>query len=97
MTNRKIGKAKDYNFSCVLNEVLELRRKDELIKFSKQIKCQVVAIHGDYDPHPAEGVKEPLSNALRDFQFRLIKECGHKPWIERKAKNQFYKILTDVI
>ena len=93
----KIGKAKDYNFSCVLNEVLELRRKDELIKFSKQIKCQVVAIHGDYDPHPAEGVKEPLSNALRDFQFRLIKECGHKPWIERKAKNQFYKILTDVI
>lgn len=93
----KIEKAKDYNYSSVLNEVLELRRKDELINFAKQIRCQVVAIHGDYDPHPAEGVKEPLSNALWDFQFYLIKDCGHKPWIESKAKNEFYKILKDVI
>lgn len=93
----KIRKALDYDFSRVLQEVLELRRKGELIKFAKQIKCPVVAIHGDYDPHPAAGVKKPLSNALRDFQLYLLKECGHKPWIERKAKNKFYKILIDVI
>jgi len=93
----QIEKGKDYDFSSVLNEVLELRKKDELISFSKHIKCPVIAIHGDYDPHPAEGVEKPLSNTLRDFQFYLIKECGHKPWIERKAKNKFYKILLDVI
>lgn len=93
----KIEKVKDYEFSSVLNEVLELRRKGKLIKLAKQIKCPVVAIHGDYDPHPAEGVEIPLSNVLRDFRFYLIKECGHKPWIERKAKNRFYKILFDVV
>ena len=27
----------------------------------RKIKCPVVAIHGDYDPHLAEGVREPLS------------------------------------
>ncbi len=93
----EIEKVKDLDFSNVLNEVLELRRKDELIRFSKQINCPVVAIHGSYDPHPAEGVKKPLSNAIKDFQFYLIDECGHKPWIERKIKDEFYKILNDII
>lgn len=93
----EIEKGKNYDFSSLLNEVMELRRKEELISYSKHIKCPVIAIHGDYDPHPAEGVEKPLSNTLRDFQFYLIKECGHKPWIERKAKNKFYEILLDVI
>jgi pimeloyl-ACP methyl ester carboxylesterase len=53
----------------------------------------VVAIHGDYDPHPSEGVREPLSRTLRDFRFVLLRNCGHKPWIERAARDEFYEIL----
>jgi len=55
----------------------------------------VVAIHGDYDPHPPEGVKRPLAKVLRDFQFILLKNCGHLPWIEREAKGEFYEILKE--
>jgi pimeloyl-ACP methyl ester carboxylesterase len=93
----EIGKVKGYDYSCALNEVLELRRKDKLIRYAKQIRCPVTAIHGDYDPHPAEGVEKPLSNAIKDFQFYLLTECGHKPWIERTTKDRFYQILIDVI
>jgi pimeloyl-ACP methyl ester carboxylesterase len=53
----------------------------------------VVAIHGDYDPHPAEGVREPLSRVLSDFRFVTLEKCGHLPWIERHAKEPFYDLL----
>jgi pimeloyl-ACP methyl ester carboxylesterase len=53
----------------------------------------VVAIHGDYDPHPAEGVQKPLSAILENFRFILLKNCGHKPWVERQARDRFYAVL----
>jgi len=37
----------------------------------------------------------PLSAALKSFQFILLKNCGHMPWIERKARNEFYVILKE--
>jgi pimeloyl-ACP methyl ester carboxylesterase len=55
----------------------------------------VVAIHGDYDPHPFEGVQQPLSLVISDFRFILLKNCGHYPWIERDAKKRFYEILHE--
>ncbi|NIU02689.1 MAG: alpha/beta hydrolase, partial [Nitrosopumilaceae archaeon] len=75
----------------------ELRASGELLKLGKLIKCPVVAIHGDYDPHPAAGVQKPLFLTLKDFRFTLLKNCGHKPWIERHARDEFYEILNNEI
>jgi len=82
-------------FQSVWKEAKELRKSGKLLKLGKQIQCPVVAIHGDYDPHPAEGVQKPLSAILKSFQFILLKNCGHKPWIERQAKERFYDILKE--
>ncbi|MFH1652023.1 MAG: alpha/beta hydrolase, partial [Chloroflexota bacterium] len=54
-------------------------------------------IHGDADPHSAEGVKVPLSRVLPDFRFILLERCGHEPWIERAARDTFYKILRSEV
>ncbi len=40
-------------FQSVWKEAAELRRSGKLLELAKCIKCPVVAIHGDYDPHPA--------------------------------------------
>ena len=53
----------------------------------------VLAIHGDYDPHPFKGIKLPLGKRVRDFRFLLLEECGHEPWNEISVKNRFYDIL----
>ena len=53
----------------------------------------MVAIHGDFDPHPAEGIRGPLDRILKDFRFILLGKCGHTPWIERMAKGIFYETL----
>ena len=80
-------------FENVWNEAEELRRSGKLVAFGRQIQCPVVAIHGDYDAHLAEGVKIPLSSVIKNFRFILLKDCGHRPWIERAAKDAFYTIL----
>ncbi|MDO8674061.1 MAG: alpha/beta hydrolase [Dehalococcoidia bacterium] len=56
--------------------------------------CPVVAIHGDYDPHPAGGVIEPLSRTVKDFSFHLLASCGHQPRAERRARDRFFAILA---
>ena len=80
-------------YNKVWDQASKLRRSRELLESGRNIKCPVVAIHGDYDPHPAEGVKDPLSRILKDFRFILLEKCGHQPWIERSAKDRFYDIL----
>jgi len=82
-------------FQSVWKDAAELRRSGKLLELGKHIKCLVVAIHGDYDPHPAEGVQKPLSAILKSFRFVLLKSCGHMPWIERQARDKFYGILEE--
>jgi len=84
-------------YQKVWSEASELRKSGELLEYAKDIKCPVVAIHGDYDPHPFEGVKIPLSNNSEDFKFYLLNNCGHHPWYEKLAKEKFYEILKSEI
>ena len=84
-----------YTYRSVWNDAAELRRSGKLLECAQHIRCPVVAIHGDYDPHPAEGVRKPLSDILKDFRFILLKNCGHMPWIERQAREEFYRILKE--
>lgn len=89
---------RDYEiFSNLWQEASELRKTGKLLKLGKEIQCPVIAIHGSYDPHPYEGIKEPLSQVLTDFRFILLQKCGHKPWIETGAKEEFYRILMKEI
>jgi pimeloyl-ACP methyl ester carboxylesterase len=82
------------NFHGALQEAIELRRSGKLLELAHHITCPVVAIHGDYDPHPAEGVQTPLVPILKHFRLILLKNCGHKPWIERQAREAFYSTLV---
>ncbi|MBM3131642.1 MAG: alpha/beta hydrolase [Chloroflexi bacterium] len=80
-------------FESVWKDASEMRRSGKLLELAKRIECPVTAIHGDYDPHPAKGVQKPLATALKSFRFVLLKRCGHRPWIERQTRDEFYRIL----
>jgi pimeloyl-ACP methyl ester carboxylesterase len=90
----RIGPKADV-FRGVWQEAARLRRHGELLRLGQEIKCPVVAIHGDYDPHPAEGVQKPLGDSLECFRFVLLEQCGHKPWIERQARDAFFEVLQE--
>ena len=90
----------DFNmdvFQKVWQEAAKLRDENLLLQNSQNINCPVVAIHGDYDPHPYFGVEKPLSEHLRNFKMIKINKCGHTPWKEKYAKDIFYDILFNEI
>jgi len=88
----------DYNaYLRIWNEAQELRDSGKLLDAASGITCPVIAIHGDYDPHPPEGVSGPLGVRLQDFKFHLVRNCGHHPWEEKLAKEEFLSILTNCI
>jgi pimeloyl-ACP methyl ester carboxylesterase len=76
-------------------EFYRLRKSGGLVELGKKIVCPVLAIHGDYDPHPAKGVEKPLSSVIKNFQFVLLENCSHYPWREAEAKEQFYQIVKN--
>lgn len=80
-------------FHQVLRQGQELRKTGQLLSIAASIQCPVVALHGDHDPHPISGVALPLSSRLKDFRLITFDKCGHKPWIERYARDRFYLVL----
>lgn len=80
-------------YQGVWGEAAALRSRGGFIELAPSITCPVVAIHGDYDPHPPEGIKNPLSGIIKDFRFVLLEKCGHDPWIEKEARDMFFDIL----
>ena len=84
-------------YQSVWQEASDMRSSGELLALGSKIRCPVTAIHGNYDPHPDAGVREPLSWVLKDFRFILLEKCGHQPWTERHAQERFYQILKEEI
>jgi pimeloyl-ACP methyl ester carboxylesterase len=80
-------------YQSIWKQASELRRAGGLLEFGKNIQCPVIAIHGDHDPHPAEGVDLPLSRTLGNFRFILLEKCGHTPWVEKHVKERFFDLL----
>jgi len=82
-------------YKSVWAEASALRQSGALLEAGKDIRCPVLAIHGDHDPHPAAGVEKPLASRLRDFRFILLEKCGHNPWLEKHARDEFFRILNE--
>jgi len=81
----------------VWSEASRLRKSGALVEMALKIRCPVTAIHGDYDPHPWQGVSEPLSPVLKSFHMTVLEKCGHTLWAERHAADRFYQILQSEV
>jgi pimeloyl-ACP methyl ester carboxylesterase len=80
-------------YQGVWPKAAELRATGELLRLVATITCPVVAIHGDADPHPADGIQQPLAARMKDFRMIMLEQCGHTPWGEKYAMERFYQIL----
>ena len=72
-----------------------LRRSGDLLRLASSICCPVLVIHGDCDPTPIEGIREPLAGVLSDLRIIMLEKCGHDPWRERYARDKFFSILEN--
>ena len=84
-------------FQAVWEEAAGLRRDGRLMEIVRRVRCPVTAIHGEYDPHPAEGVARPLASVLDSFRIYRLPRCGHTPWAERYVRDRFFALLEHEI
>lgn len=82
---------------AVWTEAAALRQSGVLLDHLAGVRCPITAIHGDHDPHPADGVRAPLARVQQHSEFILLSRCGHKPWRENYASDAFYVALTRII
>ena len=57
------------------------------------IRTPTLVVHGDYDPHPIDGIRPYLERWLADVRFRILRNCGHYPWRERQAREAFFHLV----
>lgn len=97
LSNNEVMEGQYHIYKTVWPEAASMRETGALLALGKKIKCPVIAVHGNFDPHPYQGVQEPLATVINNFTFILLDKCGHEPWIERHAKDQFMNLLTSHI
>ena len=90
-------KTDEVMYNRVWSEASELRAAGKLRKAVERIKCGIVLIHGNKDPHPLNGVIAPLREVGVKFDCYVLDRCGHSPFSERYAQDKFYKILSETL
>lgn len=68
-----------------------MRRQDAGIEPASfaAITAPVLMLHGDADPHPGRATRDVLVRHISDLEFVELPNCGHAPWLERQAREQF--------
>lgn len=84
-------------YASVWAEADAMRRSGALLDAFSRIQCPIVLLHGEQDPHPAEGLWGPLTRRGIPFEGHLLPRCGHDPWKERHAKDAFLRLIADPI
>lgn len=80
-------------YQQVWREAAARRASGELLDAFRQLTCPVTVFHGENDPSPAAGVLEPLREIGLEFIPYLLPQCGHSPWKETYARNDFFRKL----
>lgn len=84
-------------YSKIWKEAEDLRDSGTLSELLSSITVPLYAIHGDCDPHPLSGVIEPLKSRNVNFEVHKLSKCGHYPFNEKYAKDEFYNIIRNVM
>jgi pimeloyl-ACP methyl ester carboxylesterase len=59
------------------------------------IRCPVLMLHGNDDPHPGAMIRDALTPHLPQLEYVSWPRCGHYPWLEKAAHGDFSTTLID--
>lgn len=84
-------------YTALWPEAVRLRNDGRWHDILRTIECPATVIHGREDPHPAEGVTEPLTRACVEFDAHILDRCGHTPFLERHAATEVKQIIQSSV
>jgi pimeloyl-ACP methyl ester carboxylesterase len=57
------------------------------------IDAPALMLHGDDDPHPGRMIHASLQPWMPQLEYVSWARCGHSPWRERAAREDFFRTL----
>ncbi|MBN1436680.1 MAG: alpha/beta hydrolase [Sedimentisphaerales bacterium] len=76
-------------------DMLRLQQQSIYPQTFSNITCPAIMIHGDHDPHPGEMIYANLKKHIPQLELILLARCGHYPWLEQHAHQQFHTQLQN--
>ena len=59
------------------------------------INSPVLMLHGAYDPHPGPMIYGSLKPHVPQLEYYEFKNCGHSPWKEKQAADEFFMVMAN--
>lgn len=75
------------------NDMLTLQERGVYPARFAAITAPVRMLHSDYDPHPGPLIRDSLLRHMPQLEYRELPRCGHSPWNERHARDEFFAVL----
>ncbi len=75
------------------NDMLRLQADGTYPAAFASIESPVLMLHGAFDPHPGSMIRASLVPHVRRLEYVEWERCGHYPWIERHAREEFFGTL----
>ncbi len=76
------------------NDMLRLQEAGIYPAAFARIEAPVLMLHGDYDPHPGRMIHATLKRYIPHLEYHELSNCGHAPWMERRARSEYFKVLS---
>ena len=95
--SHRVDKSDSEMHNLVWSEAAKLRTDGKLLEVFQKIDSKIYLIQGHNDPHPAKGVMIPLQENNVSCEAYVLEKCGHSPFMEKYAKDEFYNILGEII
>lgn len=76
------------------NDMLRLQAAGVYPAALAAIHVPVLMLHGRVDPHPGTMIEQCLRPYLPQLEHHPLDNCGHYPWLERSAAEEFFAVLA---
>lgn len=83
----------DLKFEETWHDMLRLQEAGVYPAAFRVIEAPVLMLHGTYDPHPGVMIRDCLCQYMPQIEYRELQRCGHEPWRERFASDDFFVAL----
>jgi pimeloyl-ACP methyl ester carboxylesterase len=74
-------------------DMVRLQKRGDYPREFIRITCPVLMLHGTYDPHPGDAIRDSLRGVIPHLEYRAWDRCGHEPWSERYVRDEFLNVL----
>lgn len=87
------GKTDGSMYDAIWQEASQWRQEGKWEKIFTKINCPIYLIQGRYDPHPIEGVSEPLEKLGKIKKVYEMPKSGHSPFSELYDSPSFCELV----